>query len=588
MNKRIVTGGRPLWHRFDIGILVGTAIVSGLLTQLLWSTTWAAPAEQRDGEIGFIVVAPDRGFQGNEEIRDAFEPFAARHNAALVVVTDERTRATLAEAVSRLAQRDIRRIVVLPYFLSRHDPRFVRVETLLTERAWQQTASATVTLARPFGESYFAVEALADRLYVLPDASGRRVIVVGDGADTPETMTRMEADWRRLAQSAAEGLPFKSVHALVWNSAATPDLDARRRELQAALTQAAAGGKRVTLVPFHLGRKLDSMMTFTNELKQLAPAGAELVPDEPQPAISTWLEHEANRYLPLAPRNIGVVILAHGSDYHWNETLRAAVRLLEQHYLVEYCFSMADPPLIERSIRRLEQRGARAAVIVRVFGLADSFADDVARLFGLDIEPGHTPPAHVMPAHHVHGDDHAGAPRRIRTALLVRSVGGLDDHPLFARALLERALSLSKDPARETVILTAHGAGDDARNQRWLDVLESLARKIRAGEGKAFRAIRVATWREDWPEKRAPWIAKVRQMVADAAGDGGSALVIPARTNAQGPERKFLKGLEFALGTGFAPHPLFAQWVDEQIKNGSASIQRDREALLAAANVAGN
>jgi hypothetical protein len=61
-------------------------------------------------------------------------------------------------------------------------------------------------------------------------------------------------------------------------------------------------------------------------------------------------------------------------------------------------------------------------------------------------------------------------------------------------------------------------------------------------------------------------------MVEEATGDGGRALVIPARTNAQGPERVFLKGLSFELGEGFAPHPLFARWVEEQVKNGISAI----------------
>lgn len=34
----------------------------------------------------------------------------------------------------------------------------------------------------------------------------------------------------------------------------------------------------------------------------------------------------------------------------------------------------------------------------------------------------------------------------------------------------------------------------------------------------------------------------------------------------EGHEKKFLAGLEYELGSGFAPHPLFARWVEEQIK----------------------
>lgn len=566
---------QKLFQVLDPVSVAATVLLGALLYAAWWSPAFAAasrasdaPAARDDG-VGFLIAAPDRGFQGNEEIRDAVEAFARRHNAALAVVTDERTRGTFAQALDELTRRGARRTVVLPLFLSANDPRLGRVRALIAERS-----DAKIAIARSFGESYLAVEALADRLRALPQPRGRRVIVAGYGADTPEVRTRLETDWQRLAQHAAAGLPFESVRALAWYDAPPAQREERDREMQAALAQAVVGGERVVLVPFHFGKKLDGMMGFSNELGRLAPAGVEVLPEEPLPAvIGTWMEREANRALPLTSRETGVVILAHGSDYHWNETMRQAVKPLEARYPVEYCFSMADPPLIERAVRRLEARGARAIVIVRVFGLADSFERGIERLFGLDIEAPRATVPHAAHMDDDHGHGHgAGVPPRIRTAALVQSAGGVDDHPLFAQALLDRARALSKNPARETVILTAHGTSDDARNARWLEVLESIAGQMRARGGEKFRTIRVATWREDWPGKREPWIAKVREMVQEATRDGGRAIVIPARTNAQGMERKFLEGLDYALGSGFAPHPLFTRWVEEQVDKGRQAL----------------
>ncbi|SFL80279.1 hypothetical protein [Nitrosomonas communis] len=112
----------------------------------------------------------------------------------------------------------------------------------------------------------------------------------------------------------------------------------------------------------------------------------------------------------------------------------------------------------------------------------------------------------------------------------------------------------------------AHGSEDDQQNEQWLQTLEALIMRMRKIGGNEFRAIRAATWREDWPDKRAPWIEKVRTMVKEAQKQGGNALVIPARVMNEGREKKFLAGLEYELGSGFAPHPLFVQWVEEQIK----------------------
>lgn len=530
----------------------------------------------KNSQTGFVVLAPDRGFLGNEEIRDAFAPLAAERNAELVFVTDARTRASLAQALATLKKRGARRAVALPFFLSTADPRYVLAHGLL---AGEQARALPVARGRAFGESYLAVEALADRFRAVAAPAGRRVIVMGYGARDADGRERLEGDAQRLADLAAEGFGFEQVTALVGYDRAADDPAARRQEIVQALARAAAGGARVVVVPFHLGRKLDSMMAFAAELRRMIPAGAELLADASaaEAPFALWLRREANRHAVAGPGETGVVLLAHGSDYHWNEVMRAAVKPLESRYLVEYNFSMADPPLLARSIRKLEGRGARRVVVVRVFALNDSFERDIERLFGLDIEAPRDDAGHAGHAHgavHGHGHDDPGAatPMRIRTAAIVQSRGGLEDHPLFARALLARAKALSQAPGRETVILTAHGASDDARNARWLKVLESLAGQMRAQGGQKFRAIEVATWREDWPDKRAPWIAKVRKMVEEAGHDGGRALVIPARTNAQGPERKFLAGLDFALGEGFAPHPLFARWVEEQVRAGLAAL----------------
>jgi hypothetical protein len=131
--------------------------------------------------------------------------------------------------------------------------------------------------------------------------------------------------------------------------------------------------------------------------------------------------------------------------------------------------------------------------------------------------------------------------------------------------LLERARSLSRDPARETVILVAHGEGDDARDAHWRQMLASMAARLASAEGGRFRAVHVATWREDWPEKRGPAVAHVRSLVQEATVAGGRAIVIPARTLGQGPERRLLDGLTFDLGEGFAPHPLFARWAAKEV-----------------------
>lgn len=540
-----------------------------------------------------LVIAPDRGFMGNEEVREALESFAQGKNGEIVFVTDERTRETLNRAMQRLSDAGARQVVALPLFLSDSDPKWSLAKKLLAElpKGGEASPAASpsapaVSLGRLFGQSYFAVEVLADRLRAIENPAGRDVIVVGYGAKDAESREQMETDWQRLVDLAAKDFGFKSARAVVWYD---PSVKDRQQETERVLTETAKGGERVAVVPFHFGKKLDDMMTFTASLRSKLPQGAELIGGEvtPHPAVATWMAREWNRQVPMRAEDLGVVFLAHGSDYHWNETMREAVAPLTEQYKMEFAFCMADPPLVERAVRRLEERGARAIVIVRVFGLAASFKPDVERMIGLDVEKalGHEQPeAHSHVSHddhsahaaHGHGGHHghaAGPPGpRIRSAALLTTVGGLEDHRYFAEALLDRAKSLSKEPKNETVFLVAHGAGDDPNNDHWRRLLESLAGQMRANGGAAFRAIQTGTWREDWPDKRAPELAALREKVEEASRDGGRAIVIPARTAAQGEEKGFLKGLAFELGNGFAPHPLFARWIEERIQAGAVAL----------------
>lgn len=549
-------------------LLLGLAVVSGRAH----ATT--EPTGTRTDSPGFLVVAPDRGFLGNEETQEAFDEFATGKNARLVFATDERTRGMIDTALVKLAQEGARQVAILPFFISLAQPRFALVKTSLAPDATSSLdLPVPVIWGQAFGESYLAVEVLADRFRAIREPAGRSVVVVGYGAGDAESRQRMEAEWQRLAERAAEGFGFGAVRAVVWPDPGVEGTEEQEKAAERDLLQLAESGTRPVIVPFHLGKKLDSMMSFTAALRRLLPTGAELSDGEvtPHPAVATWMAHEANRFLPLRPEEIGVVFLAHGSDYHWNETMRQSVSSLAERYQIEFAFCMADPPLVERAVHRLEQRGARAIVVVRVFGLASNFQESVERMLGLDVEKPH--PAHDHGHDHGHGGHLAGPPGpRIHSAALLTTVGGLEDDPLFARALLDRAQALSRDPTRETVILVAHGSGEDGRNAHWRHLLESLADQMRADGGAKFRAIHAATWREDWPDKREPEVAAVRRMVEEATREGGRAIVIPARTTGKGMEADFLKGLSFDLGTGFAPHPLFVSWVEQQIQAGVAAL----------------
>src|SRR3546814_17377083 len=87
-------------------------------------------------------------------------------------------------------------------------------------------------------------------------------------------------------------------------------------------------------------------------------------------------------------------------------------------------------------------------------------------MLGMDIDGG----AHAVPPMNNsphHGHAMAAPEPRIRAAIPMTTVGGLEDAPLFAQALLARARALSTAPARATVVLVGPGAGHASADPHW-------------------------------------------------------------------------------------------------------------------------
>jgi hypothetical protein len=93
----------------------------------------ASNKDVKDVKTGFLVIARDRGFAGNQEIADAFDVFAKGRNASLVFITDERSSNYLKSGLDRLTANGARRIATLPLFISAADPRYQLARALLDE-----------------------------------------------------------------------------------------------------------------------------------------------------------------------------------------------------------------------------------------------------------------------------------------------------------------------------------------------------------------------------------------------------------------------------------------------------------------------
>ncbi len=268
--------------------------------------------------------------------------------------------------------------------------------------------------------------------------------------------------------------------------------------------------------------------------------------------------------------------MAHGGSPEWNAAVLEVAEPLRARRPVEVAFGMADATTLKDGIAKLEARGVRRIGVMRLFVSGESFIDETEKILGLrdgaPLESAGGAPHPIAAGGHGGQGGHGGhgghsmAFFRVQSrASFALSTHGLTDAEGMGVVLADRAAALSKAPAREDVLILAHGPGDDAENERWLAKLDARASTVRARA--PFRRVQVETLREDWPEKRVAAEARIRSFVERAQKeDGGKAIVIPFRVHGFGPYAKVLEGLDYvADAKGLIPHVEVTKWLESEI-----------------------
>lgn len=262
-----------------------------------------------------------------------------------------------------------------------------------------------------------------------------------------------------------------------------------------------------------------------------------------------------------AQKQRGVLVMAHGGDATWNEAVEQVVAPLRDKYPTEIAFGMADSSTMRTAVQTLEARGVREIAVVRMFISGESFLPETEYILGLRSEL----PAVALASHseHEHHGHHMAPPEQIRTsATILASRNGVAESPLLDDILVERVKALSTNPSQESVLILAHGPGDDGENGSWLANMDRRIARVR--ELGPFRAVRCETLREDWPEKRAEAEERIRQYVEHGNRGGGRVIVVPFRIAGFGPYAEVLHGLSYlADGRGFCPHPNMTSWIEQ-------------------------
>lgn len=414
---------------------------------------------------GFLVLAPDRGFLGNQEIKSLFETFKKDYPAALALVgssyngLESEYSLYITDAIKTLKGKGASDIVVLPLFLSASDPVLEKVALHIPAYA----AGARVRWAAALSVSHFSAQILLDRvLEKSQEPEEEHVVVLGMGVMNEVDEAALRADLEKLTAYVHHYRPFKSIKiGIYYHRRADATLkEKKNKAMDDLVIRSAAKKGKLIVTPFFIGPKFDNRMSMTHWLsRKFKDYGLNFVDEEiiPHPNLLLWLKKTANAYLRPSSAQVGVVIMPHGATQPYNDVVARVIAPLQDRYRIEMAYGMGDPALIQEAVSRLESEGIRRIVFVRMYSLSGQMKPLTDYILALTSDPPQSQHEGEAP------------PDQIRSAALFSSFGGYEEDPEIAKILHERIGEISRNPADETVILVAHGAGSDEANARWLE-----------------------------------------------------------------------------------------------------------------------
>lgn len=249
--------------------------------------------------------------------------------------------------------------------------------------------------------------------------------------------------------------------------------------------------------------------------------------------------------------DVGVLVIAHGGSNQWDSAVRKAVKEAKLSVPTEVALGMGMHPeevrQFQQAVDRLERKGVSRIVVVPLLVSSHS---EVFRQYAYLV--GIRPTAEWP---------EAGEPLDVDVPVVMGRA--LDDDPVVAQILLERARRLSRRTQEETVILVAHGPVAQIDDQRWLDTMSRVAQRVKA-DGP-FRDVLSFTIRDDAPRAVKEEAQRRLREAVRASGQQGRALIVPLLLARGGIERKIpklLAGLTYVYkGETLLPHKRMVQWL---------------------------
>lgn len=188
----------------------------------------------------------------------------------------------------------------------------------------------------------------------------------------------------------------------------------------------------------------------------------------------------------------GLLLLAYDSGSGWKKDL-AALQASLKGVAVESVGGAADPVALQKAVERLERQRPAKIVAVPLEPLSESPALDQTRfLLGVRENAAEDRPdsdeARLEGGRKSSLTVDVSRPRwlkRVKSATPIVLCATLDQSPALAAILADRAKKLSRDPARETVLLVGQGPRSDRALKSWQAAADAVAEQVRVKGGFA-------------------------------------------------------------------------------------------------------
>lgn len=261
---------------------------------------------------------------------------------------------------------------------------------------------------------------------------------------------------------------------------------------------------------------------------------------------------------------VGTIVVAHGGSAEWNGYVRDVAKKVRTGGPVEVSFLMGPEAATTRFqdvATLLERAGVHSIVVVPMLVSSHSeHYQQVRYLAGLTDSINHA--LHAQMGHS------SLEPVKVKVPITVSR--SLDDSPVMADILAERALALARTPARQALFLVGHGPNTAEDYAHWMTNLRTVADSIR--RRTPFADVRVDLVRDDAPALvRSEAVRRVRELIEmQYRITKDTVVVVPVLISKGRVSRetfmKDLAGLPVTYaGDPLLPHVGLARWVEQRV-----------------------